>query len=48
MKLNDLVENLEIKVITQALKKSKNNKEAAKILGIDPSTLTRKRQKYSI
>lgn len=46
MDLNKSLEKLEMELISEAIEETKNNKEAAKLLGIHPSTLTRKRQKY--
>lgn len=48
LNLYESTEKFEKLFIQEALTRTKNNKEASKILGIDPSTLTRKRQKYNI
>lgn len=48
MDLNNSLEKFEKLYIQDVLSKTRNNKEAAKLLKIDPSTLTRKRQKYGI
>lgn len=48
MDLYKSLEKFEKSYLKYVLSKTKNNKQAAKILNIDPSTLTRKRQKYSI
>lgn len=46
--LKDAVETLEIRLIQAALDNSSSAAEAAKNLGIDPSTLSKKRKKYGI
>lgn len=46
--LKDAVETLEIRLIQAALDNSSSAAEAAKNLGIDPSTLSKKRKKYRI
>lgn len=46
--LKDAVETLEIRLIQAALNNSSSAAEAAKNLGIDPSTLSKKRKKYGI
>ena len=46
--LIDAVETLEIRLIQAALDNSSSAAEAAKNLGIDPSTLSKKRKKYGI
>ena len=48
LNLYESMEKFEKLLIEDALSTSKNNKKAAEILNIDPSTLTRKRQKYGI
>lgn len=44
--LKDAVESLEKDLIKSALENTKTSREAAEMLGLDPSTLTRKKQKY--
>lgn len=46
--LKDAVETLEIRLIQAALDNNSSAAEAAKNLGIDPSTLSKKRKKYGI
>lgn len=46
--LNDALQKMEIYLIQRALRESRNAKEAAQLLGIDPSTLSRKIQKYGM
>lgn len=46
--LKDAVETLEIRLIQAALDNSSSAAEAAKNLGIDPSTLSKKKKKYGI
>lgn len=48
LNLYESVEKFEKLLIEDVLSNSKNNKKAAEILNVDPSTLTRKRQKYGI
>jgi transcriptional regulator with PAS, ATPase and Fis domain len=45
--LNEALGKLEEKLITKAYNKYGNVRDAAKSLGIDPSTFVRKRQKYT-
>ena len=42
------VSSIEVSLIKKALKKSKNTKEAAKLLGISQPTFSRKYNKYKI
>lgn len=46
--LMQAINNLERELIKDALEKTNTNKEAAKLLGVEASTFTRKRQKYSL
>jgi transcriptional regulator with PAS, ATPase and Fis domain len=48
MPLKDVVEMVEKDVIEQALRTAKSLRQAAKALGIDPSTLLRKAEKHRI
>lgn len=48
LNLHESMEKFEMEFIKNVIEKTKNNKEAAEILKIDQSTLTRKRRKYSI
>jgi DNA-binding protein Fis len=43
-----MVADLEKKVLTAALKKGKTQAKAAKLLGINQSTIARKMQKYGL
>lgn len=46
--LKDAVKTLEIKLLKQAMEKSRNTEEMASILKMDRSTISRKLQKYNI
>ena len=48
MSLNGLVKEYEKNILIDVMKKTNTSKEAAEILGIDASTLSRKKQKYSL
>jgi TyrR family helix-turn-helix protein len=46
--LKSAVDELEKQMIKQALKKHGSTRKAAKVLGVDQSTIVRKAQKYNI
>lgn len=46
--LTTLIENYEKAILINAIEKTKTYKDAALVLGITPSTFTRKVQKYNI
>lgn len=46
--LSEAVSNLERDLIKEAIEKTSTNKEAAILLGLEPSTFTRKKQKYKL
>lgn len=45
--LKEIVERFELKFINKAFENYKNVRDAAKYLGMDPSTFVRKRKKYT-
>ena len=48
LSLEEMVSEYEKQLIMQALEKNKNASEAAKVLKIDKSTMSKKRKKYNI
>ena len=48
MSLKAALDSLEKELIKNAIKNTKTSKEAADLLSVEPSTFTRKRQKYNL